>query len=54
MDGEGQTCGGCEGPDAMCVKLIPSDGHESIVKRTCINIRNNKGHVEGSRSVCGE
>eukprot|EP00088_Acartia_fossae_P018736 TRINITY_DN20849_c0_g1_i1.p1 TRINITY_DN20849_c0_g1~~TRINITY_DN20849_c0_g1_i1.p1 ORF type:complete len:134 (+),score=23.35 TRINITY_DN20849_c0_g1_i1:50-451(+) len=26
-------CGGCEGPDAMYVKLISSDGHEFIVKR---------------------
>lgn len=25
--------GGCEGPDAMYVKLISSDGHEFIVKR---------------------
>jgi len=25
--------GGCEGPDAMFVKLISSDGHEFIVKR---------------------
>lgn len=28
-----QTFGGCEGPDAMYVKLISSDGHEFIVKR---------------------
>lgn len=28
-----QTYGGCEGPDAMYVKLISSDGHEFIVKR---------------------
>uniref|UniRef100_A0A2K6SPU1 Elongin-C n=1 Tax=Saimiri boliviensis boliviensis TaxID=39432 RepID=A0A2K6SPU1_SAIBB len=26
MDGEEKTYGGCEGPDAMCVKLISSDG----------------------------
>jgi len=25
--------GSCEGPDAMYVKLISSDGHEFIVKR---------------------
>jgi len=25
--------GGCEGPDAMYVKLMSSDGHEFIVKR---------------------
>ena len=25
--------GGCEGPDAMFVKLVSSDGHEFIVKR---------------------
>lgn len=25
--------GGCEGPDAMYVKLISSDGHEFVVKR---------------------
>ncbi|XP_076318931.1 elongin-C-like isoform X1 [Tachypleus tridentatus] len=25
--------GGCEGPDAMYVKLISSDGHEFIIKR---------------------
>uniref|UniRef100_A0A3B4A1F9 Elongin-C n=1 Tax=Periophthalmus magnuspinnatus TaxID=409849 RepID=A0A3B4A1F9_9GOBI len=28
-----RTYGGCEGPDAMYVKLISSDGHEFIVKR---------------------
>ena len=28
-----KVCGGCEGPDAMYVKLISSDGHEFIVKR---------------------
>ncbi|KAI6074993.1 Elongin-C [Aix galericulata] len=33
MDGEEKTYGGCEGPDAMYVKLISSDGHEFIVKR---------------------
>lgn len=32
-DGEERTYGGCEGPDAMYVKLISSDGHEFIVKR---------------------
>lgn len=29
----GAVYGGCEGPDAMYVKLISSDGHEFIVKR---------------------
>lgn len=33
LDGEERTYGGCEGPDAMYVKLISSDGHEFIVKR---------------------
>uniref|UniRef100_A0A8D2LPA8 SKP1 component POZ domain-containing protein n=1 Tax=Varanus komodoensis TaxID=61221 RepID=A0A8D2LPA8_VARKO len=33
MDGEEKTYGGCEGPDAMYVQLISSDGHEFIVKR---------------------
>lgn len=33
IDGEEKTYGGCEGPDAMYVKLISSDGHEFIVKR---------------------
>ena len=33
MDGEEKTYGGYEGPDAMYVKLISSDGHEFIVKR---------------------
>uniref|UniRef100_A0A8C8TID2 SKP1 component POZ domain-containing protein n=1 Tax=Peromyscus maniculatus bairdii TaxID=230844 RepID=A0A8C8TID2_PERMB len=33
MDGEEKSYGGCEGPDAMYVKLISSDGHEFIVKR---------------------
>ncbi|XP_061877056.1 elongin-C isoform X1 [Entelurus aequoreus] len=33
MDGEERTYGGCEGPEAMYVKLISSDGHEFIVKR---------------------
>lgn len=32
-DGEERTYGGCEGPEAMYVKLISSDGHEFIVKR---------------------
>eukprot|EP00094_Tigriopus_californicus_P000589 TCALIF_00571-PA protein Name:"Similar to Tceb1 Transcription elongation factor B polypeptide 1 (Rattus norvegicus)" AED:0.21 eAED:0.21 QI:0/0/0.5/0.5/0/0/2/171/133 len=31
--GGGGRFGGCEGPDAMYVKLISSDGHEFIVKR---------------------
>ena len=31
--GRGGSYGGCEGPDAMYVKLISSDGHEFIVKR---------------------
>ena len=30
---EEKVYGGCEGPDAMYVKLISSDGHEFIVKR---------------------
>ncbi|XP_023726880.1 elongin-C isoform X1 [Cryptotermes secundus] len=30
---EEKLYGGCEGPDAMYVKLISSDGHEFIVKR---------------------
>ncbi|KAL4147946.1 hypothetical protein QTP88_002260 [Uroleucon formosanum] len=33
QDEENSTYGGCEGPDAMYVKLISSDGHEFIVKR---------------------
>uniref|UniRef100_A0A2R9AIF3 Elongin-C n=1 Tax=Pan paniscus TaxID=9597 RepID=A0A2R9AIF3_PANPA len=33
MDGEKKTYGGCEGPDALYVKLILSDGHEFIVKK---------------------
>ncbi|XP_064231879.1 elongin-C-like [Aotus nancymaae] len=33
MDREEKTYGGCEGPDAMYVKCISSDGHEFIVKR---------------------
>ena len=33
VDTEEKTYGGCEGPDAMYVKLISSDGHEFIVKR---------------------
>ena len=33
MDTDQKTYGGCEGPDAMYVKLISSDGHEFIVKR---------------------
>ena len=33
MDTGEKVCGGCEGPDAMYVKLISSDGHEFIVKR---------------------
>ena len=30
---EEKVFGGCEGPDAMYVKLVSSDGHEFIVKR---------------------
>ncbi|KAI1288364.1 Elongin-C [Halotydeus destructor] len=30
---EDKVYGGCEGPDAMYVKLISSDGHEFIIKR---------------------
>uniref|UniRef100_A0A8C9A4T1 Elongin-C n=1 Tax=Prolemur simus TaxID=1328070 RepID=A0A8C9A4T1_PROSS len=33
MDGEEKTYGGCEGPDAMYVKLLSSDSYEFIVKR---------------------
>ena len=33
MDTSEKVYGGCEGPDAMYVKLISSDGHEFIVKR---------------------
>merc|ERR1712127_1121426 len=33
MDTSEKTYGGCEGPDAMYVKLISSGGHEFIVKR---------------------
>lgn len=30
---EDKTYGSCEGPDAMYVKLISSDGHEFIIRR---------------------
>lgn len=30
---EDKMYGGCEGPNAMYVKLVSSDGHEFIVKR---------------------
>ena len=33
MDTGERVYGGCEGPEAMYVKLISSDGHEFIVKR---------------------
>ena len=33
MDTSDRGYGGCEGPDAMYVKLISSDGHEFIIKR---------------------
>merc|ERR1712059_214248 len=33
MDTGEKVYGGCEGPDAMYVKLISSDGHEFIVAR---------------------
>jgi transcription elongation factor B subunit 1 len=33
VQGEEKVYGGCEGPDAMYVKLISSDGHEFILKR---------------------
>merc|ERR1711990_1352252 len=33
MDTSEKTYGGCEGPDAMYVELISSDGHEFIVSR---------------------
>ena len=32
-DMDGKVYGGCEGPDAMYVKLISSDHHEFIIKR---------------------
>jgi transcription elongation factor B subunit 1 len=32
MDDESKY-GGCEGPEAMFVKLVSSDGHEFIIKR---------------------
>ena len=32
-DMDEKVFGGCEGPEAMYVKLISSDGHEFIVKR---------------------
>ncbi|EFB25928.1 hypothetical protein PANDA_008501, partial [Ailuropoda melanoleuca] len=31
--GEENTYDGCEGPDAMDVKLMSSDGHELVVER---------------------
>ena len=52
MDGEEKTSGGCEGPDAMYVKLISSDGHEFIVKREHALTSGQKRHVEWPRSVC--
>ena len=30
---KGEGSGGIEGPDAMFVKLIASDGHEFVIKR---------------------
>nr|XP_035112010.1 elongin-C-like [Callithrix jacchus] len=33
MDGAGKTYCGCEGPDAMYIKLVSSDDHEFTVKR---------------------
>ena len=33
QDDLNKVYGGCEGPDAMYVKLISSDGHEFVVKR---------------------
>ena len=33
METSSPSIGGCEGPDAMYVKLISSDDHEFIVKR---------------------
>ncbi|XP_050438578.1 elongin-C-like [Adelges cooleyi] len=32
-DGKKPVYGGCEGPDAMYIKLISSDDHEFIIKR---------------------
>jgi hypothetical protein len=41
--------GGCEGPDAMYVKLISSDGHEFIVKREhALTSGTIKGEIEVS------
>lgn len=31
--GDAAKYGGCEGPDAMYVKLVSHDGHEFIIKR---------------------
>lgn len=33
MSGDQITYGSCEGPEAMYVKLVSSDGHEFIIKR---------------------
>eukprot|EP00069_Balaena_mysticetus_P017031 bmy_10314T0 len=51
MDGEEKTSGGCEGPDAMYVKLISSDGHEFIVKREHALTSGQKRHVEWPRET---
>ncbi|XP_060844835.1 elongin-C-like [Rhopalosiphum padi] len=32
--------GGCEGPDAMYIKLVSSDGHEFVIKRKLAMISN--------------
>lgn len=47
--------GGCEGPDAMYVKLISSDGHEFIVKREhALTSGTIKGEsTKGRRSLTG-
>lgn len=46
---EQQTFGGCEGPDAMYVKLISSDGHEFIVKREHALT---SGTIKGEYIIC--
>lgn len=46
---QGNAFGGCEGPDAMYVKLISSDGHEFIVKREHALT---SGTIKGERFCC--
>ena len=33
LENKSPTFGGCEGPDAMYLKLISSDGHEFVIRR---------------------